>query len=49
MLLGLSYQMGEGLSEDSVYAHMWFSIVASQGNENALQGIEMVENEMSQT
>ena len=28
--LGLMYELGLGVMQDSVYAHMWYNIVASQ-------------------
>ena len=33
--LGLMYANGEGVLQDNLYAHMWWNIAASQGNENA--------------
>ena len=33
--LGLMYTAGWGVIQDYVYAHMWFNIASSNGNDNA--------------
>jgi len=35
--LGTMYQFGDGVIQDRVYAHMWYNIAASAGNENAVE------------
>ena len=41
------YYNGEGVIEDNVYAHMWFSIAASQGHENAAKNRDIVAKRMT--
>jgi TPR repeat protein len=35
MKLGIMYEDGEGVPQDRVQAHMWFSLAAAQGSELA--------------
>ncbi len=41
------YAEGEGLPKDYVLAHMWATLAAAQGNENAVIGLEILEKKMT--
>ena len=43
--LGVMYANGRGVREDSVYAHIWFSISALNGNENGSKSRDIVEKQ----
>ena len=45
--LGLMYALGNGVLQDNVYAHMWFNIAASQGDEIAAIFRDQVAGEMT--
>ncbi|MEE8435016.1 MAG: tetratricopeptide repeat protein [bacterium] len=44
--LGGMYGEGQGVPQDDVLAHMWFSLAAAQGNEEAVKNRDIVEKEM---
>ena len=35
--LGVAYALGHGVQQDFVSAHMWFSLSAAQGNQDAVK------------
>lgn len=41
------YGTGQGVIQDTVYAHMWFNIAASLGIESAIKNREMTEGRMT--
>ena len=45
--LGLMYSRGFGVPQDNVYAHMWWSIAASTGDDFAKVKIKLVEEKMT--
>ena len=45
--LGGMYYEGEGVPQDNVYAHMWWSIAASTGDDRAKVKIKLVEEKMT--
>ena len=45
--LGWMYENGQGVPQDYVLAHMWFSLSSSQGITIAIKGRNIVEEEMS--
>jgi uncharacterized protein len=45
--LGVMYGKGEGVSQDYVLAHVWFSLSASQGYQDAIEGRDIAEKEMT--
>ncbi len=45
--LGGMYTEGEGLPKDYVLAHMWATLAAAQGNENAVMGRDLLEELMT--
>ena len=45
--LGAIYGNGQGILQDDVYAHMWWNIVASNGNESATKNREIVAKKMT--
>ena len=45
--LGLMYDKGRGVSQDFVYAHMWFDLSAAQGNKSALTSRDTAARRMS--
>ncbi len=45
--LGGMYAEGEGLPKDYVLAHMWATLAAVQGNENAVKGRDLLEEVMT--
>jgi TPR repeat protein len=45
--LGLMYDKGRGVSQDFVYAHMWFDLSAAQGNGSALTSRDTAARRMS--
>ena len=47
--LGVMYHRGAGVSQDNLYAHMWFDISASLGNENASETKAIIAKRMSAT
>ena len=42
--LGLMYAEGLGVIQDDVYAHMWWNIAASSGDEYAIGNRDIVQN-----
>ena len=42
--LGLMYAEGLGVIQDNVYAHMWWNIAASSGDEYAIGNRDIVQN-----
>ncbi len=47
--LGRMFFTGQGVSRNLVRAYMWASLAAAQGHEQAAKGLEMLEEEMSQS
>jgi len=45
--MGLVYYNGAGVPQDYVYAHMWWNIAASNGNENGGELRDLVAKEMT--
>jgi TPR repeat protein len=45
--LGAMYNNGDGVDRDFVRAYMWMKIAASQGNENAVLGRDMIQTNMT--
>ena len=45
--LGVMYYKGLGVPLDHVYAHMWWNIAASSGNETASKNRDIVAEEMT--
>ena len=45
--LGVLYNNGQGVPQESVLAHMWYSLSDSQGYEDAINNKELLEDEMS--
>ena len=45
--LGVMYGNGTGVVQDFMYAHMWFNIAASNGDENSKEHIEEIEGLMT--
>ncbi len=45
--LGTLYGEGQGVPQDYVLAHMWFSLAAAEGNENAVQNRDLAEKRMT--
>jgi hypothetical protein len=45
--LGFMYYKGHGVILDNVYAHMWWNIAASTGNENAIKNLDIVAKRMT--
>jgi TPR repeat protein len=45
--LGLMYSRGLGVIQDNVYAHMWFNISASLGNELGAKNRDTVASQMT--
>ena len=41
------YQNGKGVLQDDIYAHMWYNIAASSGDENADKAREIVAGKMT--
>jgi len=41
------YYKGHGVILDNVYAHMWWNIAASTGNENAIKNLDIVAKRMT--
>ena len=41
------YAKGDGVPQDYVRAHMWFSLSAAQGEQSAVKGLEMAELRMT--
>ena len=46
-LLGLMYEKGNGVIKDPVYAHMWYNISASLGDENASKNRDSISKRMT--
>jgi hypothetical protein len=46
-LLGDMYELGMGVTQDYVQAHMWFNIASANGNANARKNRDIVANKMS--
>ncbi len=44
---GVMYSIGNGVAQDYVQAHMWLSLAAAQGNEQAAQCLEIVAKGMA--
>ena len=47
--LGVMYANGQGVLQDNVYAHMWFNIAASSGDEVASKNRDIVAKKMNST
>ena len=47
--LGQMYRKGEGVPQDYVYAHMWWNVVASNGDENGGKVRDLVAKKMTAT
>ena len=45
--LGIMYEDGEGVPQDRVLAHMWFSLAAAQGSELAGAFVSELTKEMT--
>ncbi len=45
--LGAMYAYGEGVSKDSVLAHMWFNIAGANGNKQVRTNRDLIEDEMT--
>jgi hypothetical protein len=45
--LGAIYGEGQGVPQDYVLAHMWFSLAAAEGNEKAVQNRDLAEKRMT--
>jgi len=45
--LGFMYANGFGVSQDIIRAYIWWYIAASKGNEEAILGRNMIENQMT--
>jgi TPR repeat protein len=45
--LGVMYAKGEGIPEDYVKAHMWWSLAKTQGNKNAPGGLDAIKPTMT--
>ncbi len=45
--LGAMYYNGHGVLQDNVYAHMWFNIAASSGNESGIKNRDIVAKKMT--
>jgi len=41
------YALGEGVPQDKVYAHMWWNIAASTGDDSAKKNKKIVEKKMT--
>ena len=45
--LGMMYAFGQGVAQDNIYAHMWWSIAASNGNEEAKEEVDSLSKYMT--
>ena len=45
--LGLRYALGDGVKKDLAVAYMWWEIAASIGNEDAIRGRGIIEEQMT--
>ena len=45
--LGVMYDNGQGVTQDNVYAHMWWNIAASSGDANAVKNRDIVAGKMT--
>ena len=45
--LGVMYTNGQGVPKDSVSAHMWFNVAASNGNKDAVKNRNMLVEQMT--
>ena len=45
--LGVMYANGTGVIQDNVYAHMWWNIASSLGDENASKDRDIIAKEMT--
>ncbi len=45
--MGYAYENGKGVKQDYVLAYMWLYIAGSNGDNNAVENIKIVENEMT--
>ena len=45
--LGWMYSKGQGVPKDSVSAHMWFNVAASNGNKDAVKNRNMLVEQMT--
>ena len=45
--LGVMYRKGEGVPQDDLYAHMWFNIAATPGDEIAPKNRDTVASRMT--
>ena len=46
-ILGVMYALGRGVIQDNLYAHMWWNIAASLGEEDARKGRDMIAEQMT--
>jgi hypothetical protein len=47
--LGAIHLTGQGVKQDDIRAHMWWSIAALQGNKKAQYNRDVLENKMTPT
>ena len=47
VLLGELFQLGLGVPEDEILAHMWFNLAVAQGDETAREKKDMIEQRMT--
>ena len=47
--LGLMYERRPGVIQDYIRAYMWWNIAASSGNEDAIRGLGIIEEQMTST
>ena len=45
--LGVMYENGKGVLQDTIAAHMWFNIAAANGNAKAAKGRDFIAKELS--
>ena len=45
--LGYMYAIGQGVEQDNVLAHMWFSLAAAQGNTTAVRNLATATSKMT--
>ncbi len=46
-ILGLKYAKGQGVAQNYIQAYMWVTLAATQGNEKAVKGLELLEKSMT--
>jgi TPR repeat protein len=45
--LGVMYAVGQGVSKDYIFAHMWWNICGSNGDKDCVKNINLLESKMS--